>query len=62
MNTIKDRRLKDMICPQCMKQFILSWNYGYMIGHPTLKFRECPSGGIYDVYIKCPHCDYQEDM
>ena len=28
----------------------------------TLMLRGCPSGGIYDVAISCPHCDYEEEL
>ena len=28
----------------------------------TLMLRGCPSGGIYDVAINCPHCDYEEEL
>jgi len=28
----------------------------------TLVLRGCPSGGIYDVSIECPYCDYVEDL
>jgi len=28
----------------------------------TLNIRGCPSGGVYDVSISCPHCDYEEGL
>lgn len=54
-------RLKDVLCPQCKKPFKLTWNdYG---DEPcTLVVRDCPSGGVYDVFIECPHCHYKEDL
>jgi hypothetical protein len=54
-------RLADVICPQCKKPFRLTWN-DYSDTPQTLITRECPSGGIYDVSISCPHCDYREEL
>lgn len=54
-------RLKDMECPQCRKAFVLIWN-DYSDKRQTLFMRGCPSGGIYDVAIKCPHCNYEEPL
>lgn len=32
-------------------------------GDPTtLVIRSCPSGGIYDVLIRCPFCNYEEPL
>jgi len=28
----------------------------------TIKFKGCPSGGIYDIFIKYPHCDHEEQL
>lgn len=53
-----ERRLRDVQCPQCKRDFRLSWDGP--VG--TLVIRECPSGGIYDVAIKCPYCDYREEL
>lgn len=50
--------LKHVTCPQCGKDFVLD----YFSGRPTLKIRDCPSGGIYDVSIRCPHCNYEEEL
>jgi hypothetical protein len=49
-------RLKDMTCPQCRQAFVLGRDAD------TLQLRGCPSGGIYDVRISCPHCDYEEEL
>ena len=54
-------RLRDVTCPQCKKPFELNWN-DYSDRKQTLILRGCPSGGIYDVSIECPHCDYHEDL
>lgn len=64
------KRLKDMTCPQCKKPFVLSWeDYDYDPNTKkyqtvacTLILRGCDSGGIYNVEIKCPHCDYEEEL
>jgi DNA-directed RNA polymerase subunit RPC12/RpoP len=53
--------LKDMVCPQCKKRFILAWN-DWRDKPQTLMIRGCPSGGIYDVAISCPHCNYEEQL
>jgi hypothetical protein len=53
-------RLADVICPQCKKPFRLDWN-GYT-GPLTLDIRDCPSGGVYNVTIRCPHCGYDEEL
>jgi rRNA maturation protein Nop10 len=54
-------RLKDVVCPQCGEPFRLVWSAGFGEAE-TLEIRSCPSGGIYDVRISCPHCDYEEDL
>lgn len=56
-----ERRLRDMVCPQCRQEFELCWN-DYHDRPSTLVIRGCPSGGIYDVSISCPHCDYEEPL
>lgn len=53
--------LKYQNCPQCHRQFRLTWN-DYSDRPQTLLMRGCPSGGIYDVSIQCPHCKYEEDL
>lgn len=61
-----ERRLRDQVCPQCQKPFRLVWNDYTRIGGEytvqTLHVRSCPSGGVYDVSIRCPHCDYGEEL
>ena len=53
----KTRKIAEQVCPQCGKQFELNWDdFG------TLKVRSCPSGGVYDVTIECPNCDYEEPL
>jgi rRNA maturation protein Nop10 len=62
----KNPDLKHVICPQCGKEFRLAWNnYSYELKEDrsrTLIIRDCPSGGVYDVSISCPHCDYEEEL
>ena len=63
--TDKEYRLKDMVCPQCKKEFLLRWedcDNNYKPVKETLIIRVCPSGGLYDVRIKCPHCNYEEEL
>ncbi len=58
-----ERRLKDMACPQCRKKFTLRRRDSWRNPEPTtLIIRDCPSGGVYDVQIKCPHCYYEEEL
>jgi phage terminase large subunit GpA-like protein len=57
----KHRMLADMKCPQCAKEFRLKWE-DYDGTRASLLMRSCPSGGIYDVSIACPHCDYAEEL
>ena len=57
--------LRDMICPQCHKDFTLRWqDFSTRNGNEpqTLMIRGCPSGGIYGVSINCPHCNYEEEL
>lgn len=65
-NSLEERRLKDQVCPQCAGEFTLNWNDYTRIGgvdqKQTLLISACPSGGIYDVNISCPHCDYEEAL
>lgn len=56
-----DKRIKDVTCPQCNKVFELSFS-NYNGKFETLDVRSCPSWGVYDVSIKCPHCDYVESL
>jgi hypothetical protein len=53
-------RLSDVVCPQCKEPFRLDWNGDD--GPLTLIVRYCPSGGVYDVSIRCPHCGYEEEL
>jgi hypothetical protein len=48
-------------CPQCKRPFTLRWSE-WDSKPLTLKIRGCPSGGIYDVSIGCPYCDYEEEL
>lgn len=57
----KSKNIKQIICPQCKKEFILTWD-DYTNKPQTLFFNGCPSGGIYNVFIRCPHCDYEEEL
>jgi phage terminase large subunit GpA-like protein len=61
---MSSKDLKHVICPQCKKEFTLIWGDGLSCydRFDTLILRGCPSGGIYDVRIKCPHCDYEEEL
>jgi len=63
---MSEKRLKDQTCPQCGEAFRLIWNDYTTIDEKTQKqtliMRGCPSGGIYDVSISCPHCDYEEEL
>lgn len=54
-------RLADVLCPQCKRWFRLKWQ-SWDEFPETLILRGCPSGGIYDVSISCPHCDYEEAL
>lgn len=59
------KRIRDVRCPQCGWFFELNWNdYGNLnVERPqTLFVRDCPSGGVYDVHVECPKCDYREDF
>ena len=50
-----------VVCPQCKKKFNLIWDADYG-EKSTLIIRSCPSGGVYDVKVSCPHCDYEEPL
>ena len=56
-----DKRIRDVVCPQCKREFRLVWN-DYKDDPSTLRVRSCPSGGVYDVSVCCPHCDYEEEL
>ena len=58
---VQAQRLADVVCPQCRQPFTLLWT-DYSDEVTTLVLRGCPSGGIYDVLIRCPHCDYEEEL
>ena len=50
-------------CPQCRKTFRLIWNdYSFGDTKQTLSPSSCPSGGIYDMKVSCPYCDYEEEL
>ena len=60
---IDEKSLKFQICPQCKKEFQLVWNdYSFGDKIQTLIIRSCPSGGIYDVLIRCAFCNYEEEL
>jgi len=57
------KKIKDVKCPQCKKNFKLSWEgTDYSNNKYPLIIRSCPSGGVYDVSIHCPHCNYEEEL
>jgi hypothetical protein len=60
------KELKEMQCPQCRNVFRLVWNDYTTIDSKaaprTLMIRDCPSGGVYDVAIVCPHCHSEEEL
>jgi RNA polymerase subunit RPABC4/transcription elongation factor Spt4 len=62
----EERKIAQVVCPQCKREFTLCWNDYSVITDgkykETLVLRGCPSGGIYDVTIKCPFCDYSEAL
>ncbi len=50
-----------VICPNCQEEFQLQCDS--MDDKPdTFVISSCDSGGIYAIYIQCPHCDYKEEM
>lgn len=61
-----------MRCPQCQKEFRLrretvhvsgyDWSKPRVEYQPTLNISSCPSGGIYNVTIQCPWCQYEEEL
>lgn len=53
--------LKYQKCPQCQKYFKLIWDHGFK-EKDTLAISSCPSGGIYNVVIRCAYCDYEEEL
>lgn len=53
--------LRDVVCPQCKEPFRLTWN-DYSDTPQTLHMAGCPSGGIYNVEICCPWCNYREEL
>ena len=48
-------------CPQCKAKFILEWNDDFGVKQ-TLIIRSCPSGGVYDVSVRCPKCGLEEEL
>lgn len=56
-----EKSLRIAQCPQCKEEFILAWN-DYSDKSQTVVVRACPSGGVYDVSIECPFCDYKEEL
>jgi hypothetical protein len=57
-------KIANVRCPQCKNYFALCW-LDYFGGEPvpqTLFIRSCPSGGVYDVSVHCPCCNYEEPL
>lgn len=51
------------ICDECKKKFRLYSDSDTVKGKSTyLVICSCESGGIYDSYVKCPHCNYRHDL
>lgn len=57
----RPKTLKHVVCPQCGKEFVLTWD-DFFDKKQSLFVDWCPSGGIYAVYIACPHCAYEEPL
>jgi len=51
-----------VLCPQCKRRFVLRWSDYWDGPTRTLIIRGCPSGGVYDVSLNCPYCDYEEEL
>lgn len=52
-------------CPQCKKKFNLKWkdwDDEYIDQKPTIAIYSCPSGGVYNVKLRCSYCDYEEEL
>lgn len=58
---VPEKTLRYVRCPQCRKVFQLTWN-DYSDRPQTLILHGCPSGGIYDVLVQCPHCQLREAL
>ena len=57
------KSVRDVFCPQCHNPFKLTFgDYDYSSRSDTIIIRSCPSGGIYNATIKCPHCNYEEEV
>lgn len=61
---VEPAQIKDVSCPQCHRPFVLRWQTSWRDSEAkvTLDVRGCPSGGVYDVLIRCPHCNYEEPL
>ncbi len=55
------KRLSVVKCPQCKELFKLTWD-DWSNKPETLHIQDCPSGGIYNVKITCPFCNYEEEL
>lgn len=56
-----DREGMFIKCPQCKKEFSLVWDSTFDYKN-TVNISSCPSGGVYNVSISCPYCDYEEEL
>ena len=49
-------------CANCEKVYRIEYD-AYGVERPmTLIVKSCESGGIYDIYVKCPFCGYRGDI
>jgi hypothetical protein len=61
MSDIEIEEYAIVICPQCHGKFKLVWDAD--AGEvETLRIAFCPSGGVYNVVVKCQHCDYEQEL
>lgn len=56
----EEKRLKDVTCPKCKKEFQITWNC-YTDTLVTLVIKWTPSG-TFNISICCPYCNYEEDL
>jgi DNA-directed RNA polymerase subunit RPC12/RpoP len=55
------RLLANVVCPTCAKQFRLVYG-DFAYDEVTLYIAISEGGNVYSVRIRCPHCDYEEEL
>lgn len=56
-----EEEVPKITCACCGRQYTLAWE-SWGQAPVTVFILSCVSGGIYEVYLQCPHCNYRIEL